>query len=56
MAEPAAVLRRWEMARTPAGVIDDPSALLDSGLQWTTVVVPGTAAGALRGGRRLGAG
>ena len=48
MAEPAAVLRRWEMARTPAGVIDDPAVLLDSGLQWTTAVVPGTAAGALR--------
>src|SRR5437016_5563400 len=48
MAEQAALLGRWEMAPAPAGMIDDPAALRESGLQWTDAAVPGTAAGALR--------
>jgi beta-mannosidase len=48
MGERSAVLGQWETASTPAGLIDEPSALNDADLQWTAAAVPGTVAGALR--------
>jgi beta-mannosidase len=48
MGEPIVALERWEMARASAGSIADPDGLRAADLEWSSVAVPGTVAGALR--------